>query len=134
MAAAKMAEPVPTQVAFPPYPPSLIAIENRLGGVGTYHTTAAWLWIGAWHVIALTKANRMEEAQEFIKRITEIIVKERQLNEAHGLDGKPLASVWYKSESPLTWNAGMVLYAYKVFESHPHVEKSVLSLLTEVPE
>ena len=134
MAAAKMAEPVPTQVAFPPYPPSLIAIENRLGGVGTYHTTAAWLWIGAWHVIALTKANRMEEAQELIKRITEIIVRERQLNEAHGLDGKPLASVWYKSESPLTWNAGMVLYAYKVFESHPHVEKNVLSLLTEVPE
>ncbi len=134
MAEARMAEPVPTQVAFPPYPPALIAIENRLGGMGNYHTSAAWLWIGAWHVIALTKTNRLEEAQQFINRITEIIVRERQLNEAHGLNGKPLSSIWYKSESPLTWNAGMVLYAYKVFEDHPRVEKSVISLLTEVPE
>lgn len=134
MAKARMAEPVPTQVAFPPYPRSLIAIENRLGGMANYHTDAAWLWIGAWHVIALTKTNRMEEAQQLINRITELIITERQLNEAHGLDGKPLSSKWYKSESPLSWNAGMVLYAYKVFESHPRIEKSVLSLLTEVTE
>lgn len=134
MADARMAEPVPTQVAFPPYPPSLIAIENRLSGMASYHTTAAWLWIGAWHVIALTKANRMEEAQKLIDRITEVIITERQLNEAHGLDGKPLSSIWYKSESPLTWNAGMVLYAYKVFESRLRIEKSVLSFLTEVTE
>ena len=134
MAEARMAEPVPTQVAFPAYPRSLIAIENRLGGIANYHTNAAWLWIGAWHVIALTKTDRMDEAQELINRITEVIIRERQLNEAHGLDGKPLSSIWYKSESPLSWNAGMVLYAYKVFESHPRVEKSVLSLLAEVTE
>lgn len=134
MAAARMAEPVPTQVAYPPFPPALVAIENRLGGLANYHTDAAWLWIGAWHVVALTSTNRMDEAQELINRITEIIVRERQLNEAHGLDGKPLSSIWYKSESPLSWNAGMVLYAYKVFESHPNVEKSVVSLLTEDPE
>jgi GH15 family glucan-1,4-alpha-glucosidase len=134
MANARMAEPVPTQVSFPPYPRSLVAIENRLGGMANYHTDAAWLWIGAWHVIALTKADRMEEAQQLIHRITSLIVTERQLNEAHGLDGKPLSSIWYKSESPLSWNAGMVLYAYKVFETHPLVEKSVIPLLSEVSE
>jgi GH15 family glucan-1,4-alpha-glucosidase len=134
MAEARMAEPVPTQVSYPPYPPSLVAIENRLSGMGNYHTHAAWLWIGAWHVIALIKAERIKEAQQTIHRITELIVKERQLNEAHGLDARPLSSLWYKSESPLTWNAGMVLYAYKIFESHPLVNKSVIPLLTEVPE
>jgi hypothetical protein len=76
----------------------------------------------------------LEEAQELIDRITDIIVRERQLNEAHGLNGKPLSSLWYKSESPLTWNAGMVLYAYKVFEADPRVEKNIISLLIEVPE
>jgi GH15 family glucan-1,4-alpha-glucosidase len=134
MAAARMAEPVPTQVAFPPYPRSLIAIENRLGGIASYHTDAAWLWIGAWHVVALTKADRTDEAQTLINRITEVIIAERQVNEAHGLDGKPLSSIWYKSESPLTWNAGMVLYAYKVFETHPRIEKKILNLLNEVTE
>jgi len=134
MAEAHMVEPVPTQVAFPPYPRSLIAIENVLGGMANYHTNAAWLWIGAWHVVALTKMDRLEEAQVLIDRITEIIITERQLNEAHGLDGRPLSSIWYKSESPLSWNAGMVLYAYKVFEAHPRVEKSVIPLLTETME
>lgn len=134
MAAARMAEPVPTQVAFPPYPRTLIAIENRLGGIANYHTDAAWLWIGAWHVIALTKVDHMEEAQKLINRITELIIKERQLNEAHGLDGKPLSSIWYKSESPLTWNAGMVLYAYKIFESHQRAEKNILSQRNEATE
>lgn len=134
MAEARMAEPVPTQVAFPPYPRSLIAIENRLGGMANYHTDAAWLWIGAWHVIALTRVNRIDEARILIDRITEVIIAERQVNEAHGLDGKPLSSIWYKSESPLTWNAGMVLYAFNVFESHPRVETNILSLLNEIKE
>lgn len=134
MAQARMAEPVPTQVSFPPYPRSVVAIENVLGGMGNYHTDAAWLWIGAWHVIALTRSNRLEEAQGLMNRITEIIITERQLNEAHGLDGRPLSSLWYKSESPLSWNAGMVLYAYKVYEDHPRVDKNVISLLTDVPE
>jgi glycogen debranching enzyme len=134
MADAHMAEPVPTQVAFPPYPRSLIAFENLLAGMANYHTEAAWLWIGAWHVIALLKANHMAEAQQLINRITEVIVMEGQVNEAHGLNGKPLSSTWYKSESPLTWNAGMVLYAYKVFETHPRIETNILSLLNEVME
>lgn len=134
MADARMTDPVPTQVAFPPYPRSLIAIENILGGVANYHTDAAWLWIGAWHVIALTKVNRLNEAHQLVNRITEIIITEKQVNEAHGLDGKPLSSIWYKSESPLTWNAGMVLYALKVFEAHPRIDSNVLSMLNEVPE
>ena len=134
MSGARMADPIPTQVAFPSYPGSLIAIENILGGIANYHTDAAWLWIGAWHVIALIKANQTEEAQKLVSRITEIIVRDRQVNEAYGQNGQPLSSVWYKSESPLTWNAGMVLYAYKVFESHPRVEVNNLSLLSEVTE
>jgi glycogen debranching enzyme len=134
MADARMAEPVPTQVAYPSYPRSLIAIENLLAGMSNYHTEAAWLWIGAWHVIALLKTNHMAEAQQLINRITEIIVREGQVNEAHGLNGRPLSSIWYKSESPLTWNAGMVLYAYKVFENHPLVKTNILSLLNEITE
>ncbi len=111
-----MAGPVPTKVAYPPFPRHLIALENRLAGVANYHTDAAWLWIGAWHVIALARAGRTDEAHGILSRIADIIVRDQQVHEVYGPDGKPLSSFWYHSESPLTWNAGMVVYAYYVLE------------------
>ncbi len=111
-----MSSPVPTKVAYPSYPRHLIALENRLGGVANYHTDAAWLWIGAWHVVALARTGRAEESHGILSRIAEVIVRDQQVHEVYGPNGKPLSSFWYKSESPLSWNAGMVVYAYYVLE------------------
>lgn len=134
MKEAQMSEPVPTRVAHPTYPLKLISIENRLGGLANYHTDASWLWIGAWHVIALTKHGDMEQAQEVMERIVNVIVRDRQVNEVHGPDGKPLSSFWYRSEAPLTWNAGMVLFAYQIFEKQLQAEINSLSLLEGIME
>jgi GH15 family glucan-1,4-alpha-glucosidase len=122
-----MASPVPTKVAYPAYPLHLIAIENRLGGVANYHTDAAWLWIGAWHVIALARIGRFEEAHGILARMAEVIVRDQQVHEVYGPDGKPLSSFWYKSESPLTWNAGMVVYAYHVLEQFLKSKTGIVS-------
>jgi glycogen debranching enzyme len=111
-----MASPVPTRVAYPSYPRHLIALENRLAGVANYHTDAAWLWIGAWHVVALARSGRVEESHGILSRIAEVIVRDQQVHEVYGPNGEPLSSFWYKSEAPLTWNAGMVVYAYYVLE------------------
>lgn len=127
MERARMAEPVPTRVTYPSYPRHLIALENLLGGVGNYHTDASWLWIGAWHVIALVKAGQMEAAQVLVSRILNVIINDRQVNEVHGPNGKPLSSMWYTSEAPLTWNAGMVLYACYIFENKRQEEHKLLA-------
>ena len=127
----QMSKPVPTRVAYPSYPLDLIAIENRLGGLSNYHTDASWLWIGAWHVIALTKHGDMEQAQQVMERIVDVIVRDRQVNEVHGPDSEPLSSFWYKSEAPLTWNAGMILYAYQTYKN---VDTNILSLLEGITE
>jgi len=129
MEGAKMAEPVPTRVTYPSYPRHLIALENLLGGVGSYHTDASWLWIGAWHVIALVKAGQLEAAQTLVRRILNVILQDRQVNEVHAPDGKPLSSIWYTSEAPLTWNAGMILYACHIFENKRQEEHRSLSAL-----
>ena len=129
MKEARMSEPVPTRVAYPSYPIGLISIENRLGGLANYHTDASWLWIGAWHVIALTRHGDMAQAQEVMERIANVIVQDRQVNEVHGPDGEPLSSFWYRSEAPLTWNAGMVLYAYQTYEKELRAETNILSML-----
>ena len=124
MEQARMAEPVPTRVTYPSYPRHLIALENLLGGVANYHTDASWLWIGAWHVIALVKAEHIDAAQTLVSRILKIIVQDRQVNEVHGPNGKPLSSMWYTAEAPLTWNAGMILYACHVFESKQQEQRA----------
>ncbi|HLO27581.1 MAG TPA: hypothetical protein VK249_00505 [Anaerolineales bacterium] len=134
MEEAKMAEPIPTRVTYPSYPRQLIALENLLGGLASYHTNASWLWIGAWHVIALVKTDHLEEAQRLVERILQVIVRDRQVNEVHAPNGRPLASMWYTSEAPLTWNAGMVIYACRLFESKLQEEHNLLSLFSKTTE
>ncbi|HSB02793.1 MAG TPA: hypothetical protein VLE49_19245 [Anaerolineales bacterium] len=134
MEEAQMAEPVPTRVSHPSYPRRFIAPENVLAGVASYHTNAAWLWLGAWHVIALAKTGHLDEAQKLVSCILKVIVRDRQINEVYAPNGRPLASMWYTSEAPLTWNAGMVIYAYRLFESKRQEEKKILSLFSKTLE
>jgi glycogen debranching enzyme len=129
MEQARMAEPVPTRVTYPSYPRHLIALENLLGGMANYHTDASWLWIGAWHVIALTKTRHLEAAEKVLNRILKVIFADRQVNEVHAPNGKPLSSMWYTPEAPLTWNAGMILYACHIFENRRQEEHRVLAAL-----
>jgi hypothetical protein len=87
-----------------------------LAGVGNYHTDAAWLWLGAWHIIAWTVCGDLTKAEEVLSRMSAVIVKNKQVHEVFGTNGEPLASIWYKPEAPLTWSAGMYIYACRVYE------------------
>ena len=126
-----MADPVPTSVSDTPYPGELIAIANVLGGMANYHTDAAWIWLGAWHVIALVRHGDLPKAQELLSRMATVIVKDKQIHEVYGKNGEPLASIWYKPEAPLTWNAGMFIYACQYFEE---ASKPTLHLIHQNPK
>lgn len=114
----EMASPVPTRVVQRAYPQKFIAIENRLGGLANYHTSAAWLWLGAWHVIALARTGRLAQAELLLYRISEVIVRDGAVHEVYAPDGHYLSSFWYTSEAPLTWSAGMVVHAHYVYKRH----------------
>ena len=125
----KMAEPVPTRTVQHPYPRKFIAIENRLGGLSSYHTDAAWLWIGAWHVIACQHTGRDTLARELFRRIACVINRDREVHEVYAPDGHFLTTFWYTSEAPLTWSAGMVIYAWdQLVKSNP------MALETNAPD
>lgn len=115
-----MASPVPTQVVHHAYPKKFIAIENRLGGIAHYHTYAAWLWLGAWHVIALARMERVPAAKTLMRRIADVIVRDGTVHEVYAPDGQFLSTLWYTSEAPLTWSAGMVVYAAHVLRRRIH--------------
>ena len=112
MANMNMATPVPTQVTNKSYPSEYIGIENRLAGIKQYHTHAAWLWIGGWHVAALTEMGRIEEANELLQRIYQTIVRDGVVHEVYDQQGSYLSTFWYTSEAPLTWSAAMVVHAH----------------------
>lgn len=118
-----MADPVPTKPVFPPYPSRFVALENRLGGIGYYHIHAAWLWLGAWHVIAASQAGRMAEAAALLKRISSVIVRDGSVHEVYAPDGRFVSGFWYTSETPFTWSAGSLLYAHHVY--HRQLQKAV---------
>jgi GH15 family glucan-1,4-alpha-glucosidase len=109
-----LAQPIPTQVVHRAYPDRFVALENRLGGLGHYHTEAAWLWLGCWHVIALLRVGRLAEADELLFRMASVIVRDGAVHEVYDRDGTPLSTRWYSSEAPLTWSAAMVVHAWHV--------------------
>jgi hypothetical protein len=71
----------------------------------------------------------MDQAGKVMERIMDVVVNDQEVNEVHGPDGKPLASFWYKSEAPLTWNAGMILYASRIYNEKLHADVNPLSML-----
>jgi glycogen debranching enzyme len=111
-----MAEPVPTQTVNKAYSRRFIALENRLGGIPYYHTRAAWLWLGAWHAIALQRTGHSRWAQQVFKRIAETITRDGEVHEVYSPEGQYISTRWYTSEAPLTWSAGMVVYAGTVLQ------------------
>jgi len=111
-----MADPVPTKVTHQEYPEKLIAFENRFAGIPEYHTHAAWMWLGAWHIVALARMGRLQEAETLLLRTARLIVRDGVVHEVYGREGQYLSTFWYTSEAPLTWNAGMLVFAYNEVE------------------
>ena len=111
-----MAEPVPTKVAYPPYPDRYVAIENRLGRIKYYHSEAAWLWLGAWHIIALSQIGRQKYAGELFKRMMNNVIHDGMVHEVYDPEGRFVSSFWYTSDAPFTWSSGMIVYAYQVYQ------------------
>ena len=109
-----MADPVPTQVVSYGYRRRDVAVENHLARIPHYHTSAAWLWLGAWHAVALARQERPSAAQELIARMSKAIVRDGVVHEVYGKNGRSLSTMLYTSEAPLTWNASMVIYAFSI--------------------
>ncbi len=120
MAEFGMADPVPTKPVNFGYPKGNIAPEARLGRFPHYHVDAAWLWLGAWHVIALSHMDRMQEASELLNRIATVIVRDKTVHEVYETNGNHFSNIVYTSESPLTWSAGMIIYAFQRFHRKLH--------------
>lgn len=107
-----MGDPVPTRVTDRAYPTFLVGLEMRVARVPHYHTSCSWMWLGGWHVAASLAAGQRERAARLMRRLERVIEHDGVVYEVHDPVGKPLATMLYRSEAPLSWNAGMVCYAH----------------------
>ena len=69
-------------------------------------------------MISLTRLKRLEEARELIYQIARVIIRDGQVHEVYAPSGNYASTFWYTSEAPLTWSAGMVVYACHVYQRH----------------
>lgn len=111
-----LSHPVPTRCTDRNYPAHLVGLEVRLAGIPHYHTSCAWLWLGGWHVVALAREGRLHEAEEMLGRMQAIIELDTMVYELHAPCGRPLKTLLYAAEAPLSWNASMFLYAQQTLE------------------
>ena len=121
----QMAVPVPTQAVSHPYRRRYVAVENHVARIPEYHTHAAWLWLGGWHIIALVQMNRLTEAALLLDRMSAVIVQDGVVHEVYGKNGRFLSTPLYTSEAPLTWNASMAVHAFdRLKQSQLRAEKT----------
>jgi hypothetical protein len=73
-------------------------------------------------VIALVRVGRLEEARELIYNMSRVIVRDGAVHEVYAPNGAYASTLWYTSESPLTWSAGMFVYAYNVLRRYLDAE------------
>lgn len=77
----------------------------------------------AWGMTAPAQGHAiLDKIGEFqiadLERISTTIVRDGAVHEVYAPNGHHLSSLWYTSEAPLTWSAGMVVYAQYVYQRH----------------
>lgn len=110
IAALSLDDDVPIKLAYDPYDFWRVYLPNRLGGLKDYHVGFSWTWLGCVDALANLRMGRKENAREILRKIAEVIVRDGSVYETYN-KGKPVRTLFYKSEHPWAWGAGLFLYA-----------------------
>ncbi len=107
---------VPLQTNYPLYPlwripPTLLPLMEY-----HYHNGSSWPWLGCLNAIALRKVGWKNDAKRELKGVAGLINENGTVHEVFGQNGKPIRSLFLRSESPFAWNAGFFVRA--VHELH----------------
>lgn len=95
-----------------------VFIVNRLGGIKNYHIEFSWLWLGAIAALFKYKIGKTRESIKILEDISKTIVKYGSVYEIYN-NGKPVRTLFYKSEKPWAWSAGIFIYAcHKVLKKN----------------
>jgi len=102
---------VPLKTNYPLYPlwripPTLLPLMEY-----NYHNGFSWLWLGCLNAIGLHKVGWKKEAKQTIRGVADLINENGIVHEVFDENGKPVNSIFLKSERPFAWNAGFFVRA-----------------------
>jgi len=89
-----------------------IYFANQIGGIKNYHVRFSWLWLGCVAALVKLKIGEKAAATKILRAIADAIVKNGSVHEIYK-NGKPVHLLFYKSETPWAWGAGLFIYACK---------------------
>ena len=99
----------------PTYPWWRIPLQSYLAGVADYcNRGVLWLQPGILYAIALHKTGNTIEAKNVMKIISEKIVEYNGVYEIYEKSGEPVKRIFYQSEHPFAWSAGLYLWANRL--------------------
>lgn len=101
---------VPMPVAESKYFIARVFFLNLIGGLKNYHIDFSWSWLGSAYALAKLKIGQKKEAIKILEKIAYVIVRDKTVSEVY-FSNKPVEVMFYESEKPWAWGAGMFLYA-----------------------
>ena len=88
-----------------------VSHRMKLFFMSHYHNQTFWIWIGCIYALAQLKAGRKDDAVKSLELMSKKINEYGAVYELYDKSGKPLNTLFYKSEKPLAWSAGIFVWA-----------------------
>ncbi len=82
-----------------------------LAGIGDYHRTMIWPWLGTLNAVCKARYGDRDGAFADLARIGAWYLRHNGVNEVYDQAGKPISRLFYTAEIPFAWNAGVYVYA-----------------------
>ena len=82
-----------------------------LAGIGDYHRSLIWPWLGTLNAVNKARLGDRESAVRDLERIGGWFVRWGAVNEVYSRTGMPVSRRFYTSEVPFAWNAALYVYA-----------------------
>ncbi len=82
-----------------------------LAGIGDYHRTMIWPWLGTLNAVCKARYGDRDGALADLARIGAWFLRHNGVNEVYDQRGNPIARSFYTAEIPFAWNAGLYVYA-----------------------
>lgn len=97
---------------YPAYPWWRLSLTRFLSfSPGYQNNYYEWLWISCFYAAALNKKGKKEKSIKILEKISQTIVAGGHVYEVYQ-EGEPVNKMFFKSEVPFAWSAGLYIYAY----------------------
>lgn len=110
---------------FPKYPFWRVPFWMYLYGMSDYHNRGCiWLQPGILFALGLGKVGWKKEASKYLEKISSLILKHNAVYEIYEKNGSIVRRLFYQSEQPFAWSAGLFIYAYNtIFQAEVITKK-----------